>query len=61
MAQTDDSLHTKRDARIAVRLPADLKEFATKYALEKNTTVSALVVDYFTTLRDEEKMNVPQF
>lgn len=41
--------------RLNIRIPVSLDEFVKQYAADKNTTVTQLVIDYFTALRDEER------
>lgn len=43
-----------RDARLELRIPWPLKEWAMGYAKRHNTTISALVVRFFTRLQQEE-------
>jgi len=42
-------------ARLNVRIPADLLEWAKKYAKKKNTTVTQLLIDFLT--REREASN----
>lgn len=44
-----------RDERVGLRIPTELKEWAQDYAKRENTTVSALVVRFFTRLRQNEE------
>ena len=37
------------------RIPADLADWAEKYAADKNTSMTQLIVDYLTHLRDQEQ------
>jgi len=49
----------KRDSTLRVRMPADLKEFLSRYAAEHDTTMSALIVEYVSNLR-RSSSSVPQ-
>jgi len=51
---------TSNDERAHIRLPASLKREMLRYARERNTTLSALTVQYFTDLlRDENREMYP--
>jgi hypothetical protein len=41
----------------ALRLPADLMEWAKDYAKSKNTSVTALIVAHLTELREQHEKN----
>jgi len=43
------------DERAHIRLPAALKKQMLSYARRKNTTLSAITVQYFTDLLEEER------
>lgn len=45
-----------QDGRLHLRIPPELKEWAIKYALEKNTTVTGLVIRLLTEVRDAEEL-----
>lgn len=42
----------RRDARINLRVPDDLKGWAHAYASMRNTTVTQLLIDHLTALRE---------
>lgn len=42
------------DSRLELRIPAPLKDWIVEYAKKRNTTVSAIVVRFFTRLEEEE-------
>lgn len=44
----------KRKARLQAKLPEELHGWAHDYAGRKNTTVTQLIVDYFTVLREKD-------
>lgn len=41
-------------ARLNLKIPEDLKNWATKFAKDQGTTVTELIVNYFRFLREEE-------
>jgi Holliday junction resolvasome RuvABC endonuclease subunit len=43
-----------RDARVSIRVPDTLKQWAVGYAKEHNTTVTALVTRFLTRLHQED-------
>lgn len=45
----------KKDDRLELRIPGDLKRWVKKYAKQKNTDVSHLVVSFLTDLREQVK------
>lgn len=45
----------KKDARLQVRLPRELKDWVQEYAKQRHTDVSELVTRFFVRLREEEK------
>lgn len=44
----------KPPARVQLKLPSDLKEWAQDYANRKNTNITQLVKDHFTRLREKD-------
>lgn len=44
-----------KDARMHIRLDADLKDFAEDYARRHHTTHSALIIRFFVNLREQER------
>jgi hypothetical protein len=44
----------KKDGRLQIRVPQDLKEWVQKYAEDKHTDISTLVVRFFVRLREAE-------
>jgi len=44
-----------KDARMHLRISADLKEFAEDYAERRNSSVTELVTRFFTNLREQER------
>jgi hypothetical protein len=42
------------DSRVELRIPAPLKDWVSAYARRHNTTVSAIVIRFFTRLMEEE-------
>ncbi len=46
---------TPKKTRLNLRIPVNLDVFVKQYASSKNTTVTQLVVDYFTALRDQQE------
>ena len=51
MGQTNN----KKDERIYLRLPADLKEKMQEYAKRKHTTLSELTIRFFTKVLEEDE------
>jgi len=47
----------KRDGRLQIRLPDGLKQAVQAYAERNHTSISALVIRFFTRLLDEEEKN----
>jgi uncharacterized protein (DUF1778 family) len=48
--------------RLNIRWSNDLADWVSRYAQEQHTTITQLIVDYFTDLRKRvETGNVPQF
>ena len=47
----------KKSVRKNFRIPAELAEGIEKYAKEKNTNMTRLIVDYFTFLLEQDKKN----
>lgn len=44
----------KKNGRLQIRLPEELKKWATEYSKKRHTTVSELVTRFFVRLREEE-------
>lgn len=44
-----------KDARMHIRISAELKQYANDYADRHNTTASALVMRFFDNLREKER------
>jgi hypothetical protein len=51
---TQDSDGNKQRKRKNFRIPSDLADWAESYAASKNTSMTQLIVDYLTELRDRE-------
>lgn len=45
----------KKNARLQIRLPKELKDWVQEYAKGKHTDVSTLVVRFFVRLRDADQ------
>ena len=52
---SDKVTSTTGKSRLNLRLPADLDQWVKKYAEDNNTTVTSLVVGYFTDLQKKKK------
>ncbi len=52
--------HKNGKVRKNFRFPADLAQWAQEYADKRGTNVTKLIVEYFTTLREQEKPHATQ-
>ncbi len=49
----------KKNGRLQIRVPQDLKKWAQKYAEKNHTNISMLVTRFFYKLREEEQRKQP--
>lgn len=50
----NEASNGKQRKRKNFRIPADLADWAEQYAADKNTSMTQLIVDYLTDLRERE-------